>query len=85
MCNMNELVCLHSAQIKGGKCLYTCSLRPTGIYGEGHQLMRDFYNLAVERGGLVIGGVPDHIEHGRVYAGRNLHFQKLQSTFSIEE
>ncbi|XP_014832565.1 PREDICTED: 3 beta-hydroxysteroid dehydrogenase type 7-like [Poecilia mexicana] len=56
-------------QVKGGKRLYTCSLRPTGIYGEGHQLMRDFYNLAVERGGLVIGGVPDHIEHGRVYAG----------------
>ncbi|XP_032444062.1 3 beta-hydroxysteroid dehydrogenase type 7 [Xiphophorus hellerii] len=56
-------------KLKSGKCLYTCSLRPTGIYGEGHQLMRDFYNLAAERGGLVIGGVPDHIEHGRVYAG----------------
>ncbi|MED6261052.1 hypothetical protein ATANTOWER_000222 [Ataeniobius toweri] len=55
--------------VKGGKCLYTCSLRPTGIYGEGHQLIKDFYNLAAERGGLVIGGVPEHIEHGRVYAG----------------
>ncbi|XP_036004513.1 3 beta-hydroxysteroid dehydrogenase type 7 [Fundulus heteroclitus] len=55
--------------VKGGKRLYTCSLRPTGIYGEGHQLMKDFYNLAAERGGLVIGGVPAHIEHGRVYAG----------------
>lgn len=56
-------------KVRGGKCLYTCSLRPTGIYGEGHQLMKDFYSQAVERGGLVVGGVPDHIEHGRVYAG----------------
>ncbi|XP_015230349.1 PREDICTED: 3 beta-hydroxysteroid dehydrogenase type 7 [Cyprinodon variegatus] len=56
-------------KVRGGECLYTCSLRPTGIYGEGHHLMKDFYNLAAERGGLVIGGIPDHIEHGRVYAG----------------
>ncbi|XP_007544951.1 3 beta-hydroxysteroid dehydrogenase type 7 [Poecilia latipinna] len=65
----NIVLRANGSQVKGGKRLYTCSLRPTGIYGEGHQLMRDFYNLAVERGGLVIGGVPDHIEHGRVYAG----------------
>ncbi|MEQ2203292.1 hypothetical protein XENOCAPTIV_028198 [Xenoophorus captivus] len=70
--------------VKGGKCLYTCSLRPTGIYGEGHQLMKDFYNLAAERGGLVIGGVPEHIEHGRVYAGKNGHFQKLKLLFRVE-
>ncbi|RVE69870.1 hypothetical protein OJAV_G00082170 [Oryzias javanicus] len=56
-------------KVKGGKFLYTCSLRPTGIYGEGHELIRDFYNQAAQRGGLVIGGIPDHIEHGRVYAG----------------
>ncbi|KAF7225821.1 3 beta-hydroxysteroid dehydrogenase type 7 [Nothobranchius furzeri] len=55
--------------VKGGKCLYTCSLRPTGIYGEGHQLMKDFYKQGAERGGLIIGGIPNHIEHGRVYAG----------------
>lgn len=55
--------------MKGGKCLYTCSLRPTGIYGEGHELIKDFYKLGVQRGGLIIGGVPDHTEHGRVYAG----------------
>ncbi|MEQ2161346.1 hypothetical protein GOODEAATRI_008800 [Goodea atripinnis] len=45
------------------------SVNVTGIYGEGHQLIKDFYNRTVERGGLVIGGVPEHIEHGRVYAG----------------
>ncbi|XP_013880456.1 3 beta-hydroxysteroid dehydrogenase type 7 [Austrofundulus limnaeus] len=56
-------------EVKGGKSLHTCSLRPTGIYGEGHMLIKDFYKQAVARGGLVIGGVPDHIEHGRVYAG----------------
>uniref|UniRef100_A0A8D3CE57 Hydroxy-delta-5-steroid dehydrogenase, 3 beta- and steroid delta-isomerase n=1 Tax=Scophthalmus maximus TaxID=52904 RepID=A0A8D3CE57_SCOMX len=30
----------------GGKCLHTCSLRPTGIYGEEHELMKDFYKQA---------------------------------------
>ncbi|XP_041825157.1 3 beta-hydroxysteroid dehydrogenase type 7 [Melanotaenia boesemani] len=59
----------NGTKVKGGKCLYTCSLRPTGIYGEGHQLIKDFYQLGVQRGGLIIGGIPDHIEHGRVYAG----------------
>uniref|UniRef100_H2LA19 Hydroxy-delta-5-steroid dehydrogenase, 3 beta- and steroid delta-isomerase n=1 Tax=Oryzias latipes TaxID=8090 RepID=H2LA19_ORYLA len=56
-------------KVKGEKSLYTCSLRPTGIYGEGHELIRDFHAQAVQRGGLVIGGIPNHIEHGRVYAG----------------
>ncbi|XP_059203426.1 3 beta-hydroxysteroid dehydrogenase type 7 [Centropristis striata] len=59
----------NGTKVNGGKCLYTCSLRPTGIYGEGHELIRDFYKEAVKRGGYVIGGVPDKIEHGRVYAG----------------
>lgn len=57
-------------QVKGGKRLYTCSLRPTGIYGEWHQLMKDFYKQGVQRGGLIVGGIPDHVEHGRVYAGK---------------
>ncbi|XP_008293566.1 3 beta-hydroxysteroid dehydrogenase type 7 [Stegastes partitus] len=59
----------NGTKVKGEKCLYTCSLRPTGIYGEGHPLIKDFYDMSVQRGGLVIGGIPDHIEHGRVYAG----------------
>lgn len=57
------------AQVKGGKCLFTCSLRPTGIYGEGHELMKDIYKQSVQRGGVMIGGIPEHSEHGRVYAG----------------
>lgn len=64
---------LTSAQVKGGNCLRTCSLRPTGIYGEGHELIRDFYDLAMQRGGVVMGGVPDKIEHGRVYAGERMN------------
>ncbi|XP_057674010.1 3 beta-hydroxysteroid dehydrogenase type 7 isoform X1 [Corythoichthys intestinalis] len=59
----------NGTKVQNGKRLYTCSLRPTGIYGEGHELIKDFYKLAVKRGGLVIGGVPDSTEHGRVYAG----------------
>lgn len=59
----------NGTKVKGGKCLYTCALRPTGIYGEEHQIIKDFYTQAVERGGLLVGGVPDEIEHGRVYAG----------------
>ncbi|KAK2833080.1 hypothetical protein Q5P01_016969 [Channa striata] len=59
----------NGTKVKGGKCLYTCSLRPTGIYGEGHELIKEMYKQGAQRGGLVIGGVPDHTEHGRVYAG----------------
>ncbi|KAM7387243.1 hypothetical protein PAMA_009724 [Pampus argenteus] len=59
----------NGTKVKDGKCLCTCSLRPTGIYGEGHELIREFYNNGVQRGGLIIGGIPDDTEHGRVYAG----------------
>ncbi|XP_068434612.1 3 beta-hydroxysteroid dehydrogenase type 7 [Clinocottus analis] len=59
----------NGTKVKSGKCLYTCSLRPTGIYGEGHQLLKDFYKQAEQRGGLIVGGVPEDAEHGRVYAG----------------
>ncbi|KAM9393498.1 LOW QUALITY PROTEIN: 3 beta-hydroxysteroid dehydrogenase type 7 [Pholidichthys leucotaenia] len=59
----------NGTKVNTGKRLYTCSLRPTGIYGEGHPLIKEFYEQTVKRGGLVVGGIPDHIEHGRVYAG----------------
>lgn len=49
--------------------MYTCSLRPTGVYGDGDELIRDFYKQCVQRGGVVVQGVPEHIEHGRVYVG----------------
>ncbi|XP_075999038.1 3 beta-hydroxysteroid dehydrogenase type 7 [Genypterus blacodes] len=59
----------NGTQVKSGKTLNTCSLRPTGIYGEDHLLMKEFYNLCVQRGGLMMEGVPKDTEHGRVYAG----------------
>lgn len=31
--------------------------------------MKTFYKQGVQRGGWIIGGVPEHSEHGRVYAG----------------
>ncbi|KAK7877588.1 hypothetical protein WMY93_031704 [Mugilogobius chulae] len=56
-------------KLKGGGTLYTCALRPTGIYGEGHELITEFWLECVKRGGAQVGGVRDETEHGRVYAG----------------
>ncbi|XP_041092633.1 3 beta-hydroxysteroid dehydrogenase type 7 [Polyodon spathula] len=56
-------------KVKGGKTLYTCALRPTGIYGEKHELMRQFYNMGMRTGGWMLRAIPVNIEHGRVYAG----------------
>ncbi|KPP61570.1 3 beta-hydroxysteroid dehydrogenase type 7-like [Scleropages formosus] len=56
-------------KVSSGKHLYTCSLRPTGIYGEKHELMRQFYEKAVRNRGCLINGIPRNTEHGRVYAG----------------
>ncbi|KAM4530379.1 3 beta-hydroxysteroid dehydrogenase type 7 isoform 1-T1 [Odontesthes bonariensis] len=74
----------NGTKVKGGKCLNTCSLRPTGIYGEGHELIKDFYTMAVQRGGLIIGGIPDHIEHGRVYAG-NVAWMHVLAARALKE
>ncbi|XP_069021621.1 3 beta-hydroxysteroid dehydrogenase type 7 [Embiotoca jacksoni] len=74
----------NGTEVKGGKSLYTCSLRPTGIYGEGHELIRDFYKLGVQRGGLIIGGIPDHVEHGRVYAG-NVAWMHILAARALSE
>ncbi|XP_029293634.1 3 beta-hydroxysteroid dehydrogenase type 7 [Cottoperca gobio] len=71
-------------KVNGGKSLHTCSLRPTGIYGEGHQLIKDFYKMAAERGGLIIGGVPEDSEHGRVYAG-NVAWMHLLAAKALKE
>lgn len=59
----------NGTKVKGEKTLCTCSLRPTGIYGEGHELIKEFYQQGVQRGGIIVGGIPDETEHGRVYAG----------------
>ncbi|KAG7492211.1 hypothetical protein MATL_G00011980 [Megalops atlanticus] len=71
-------------KVSGGACLYTCALRPTGIYGEQHQLMKDFYQMSVRTGGWVIRGVPHNTEHGRVYAG-NVAWMHLLAARSLRE
>lgn len=48
----------------------TCALRPTGIYGEGHQIMRDFYHQGLRLGGRLFRTIPASVEHGRVYVGK---------------
>lgn len=49
----------------------TCALRPTGIYGEGHQVMRDFYHQGLRFGGRLFRAIPASVEHGRVYVGKD--------------
>ncbi|OBS63463.1 hypothetical protein A6R68_08017 [Neotoma lepida] len=56
-------------KVNGGLPLVTCALRPMGIYGEGHQIMRDFYNQGLRFGGRLFRAVPASVEHGRVYVG----------------
>lgn len=74
----------NGTKIKGGKTLYTCSLRPTGIYGEGHQLIKAFYDKGAERGGMIIGGIPESSEHGRVYAGNVAWMHVLAAQALVE-
>ncbi|KAM9457363.1 3 beta-hydroxysteroid dehydrogenase type 7 isoform 1-T8 [Clarias gariepinus] len=59
----------NGTKVAGGASLHTCALRPTGIYGENHQLMKEFYMMGVRTGGWLLKGVPQNTEHGRVYAG----------------
>ncbi|XP_074137463.1 3 beta-hydroxysteroid dehydrogenase type 7 [Sminthopsis crassicaudata] len=56
-------------KVRGGLPLVTCALRPTGIYGEGHQLMLNFYQKAQSTGGWLLRAISPSVEHGRVYAG----------------
>ncbi|AZY88454.1 3-beta-hydroxy-delta-5-C27 steroid oxidoreductase-like protein [Lumpfish ranavirus] len=57
------------AAAPGMPALKTCSLRPTGIYGEGCDLLEKFFHNAVNTGNVVYGGSPPDSEHGRVYVG----------------
>ncbi|XP_075420907.1 3 beta-hydroxysteroid dehydrogenase type 7 [Tenrec ecaudatus] len=56
-------------EVRGGLPLVTCALRPTGIYGEGHQIMRDFYRQGLRLGSRLFRAIPASVEHGRVYVG----------------
>ncbi|KAJ8414209.1 hypothetical protein AAFF_G00050790 [Aldrovandia affinis] len=71
-------------KVSGGACLYTCALRPTGIYGERHLLMKEFYQNGVRARGWIIRGIPRSTEHGRVYAG-NVAWMHLMAARSLQE
>lgn len=58
-------------QVAGGGRLVTVALRPTGIYGERHPLMEQFYRRGRAAGGWLPRTLPPHAEHGRVYAGES--------------
>ncbi|XP_060758280.1 3 beta-hydroxysteroid dehydrogenase type 7 isoform X1 [Neoarius graeffei] len=74
----------NGTKVAGGACLYTCALRPTGIYGENHQLMKEFYMMGVRTGGWLIKGVPQNTEHGRVYAG-NVAWMHMLAARALRE
>ncbi|XP_069738300.1 3 beta-hydroxysteroid dehydrogenase type 7 [Phaenicophaeus curvirostris] len=57
----------NGASVSGGRRLVTLSLRPTGIYGEGHPILAQFYRRAVGR--WLPRTLPPHAEHARVYVG----------------
>ncbi|XP_059587448.1 3 beta-hydroxysteroid dehydrogenase type 7 isoform X2 [Alligator mississippiensis] len=56
-------------RVRGGRLLATCALRPTGIYGEGHPLMREFHARGLRSGRRLWRLVSPEVEHGRVYVG----------------
>ncbi|AEN03738.1 hydroxysteroid dehydrogenase [Yokapox virus] len=52
-----------------GKKLYTCCLRPTGIYGEGDIIMRDIYIQCLNKGKIMNRFTDDSAIYSRVYVG----------------
>ncbi|XP_018868088.1 3 beta-hydroxysteroid dehydrogenase type 7 isoform X1 [Gorilla gorilla gorilla] len=71
-------------KVRGGLPLVTCALRPTGIYGEGHQIMRDFYRQGLRLGGWLFRAIPASVEHGRVYVG-NVAWMHVLAARELEQ
>ncbi|XP_075034978.1 3 beta-hydroxysteroid dehydrogenase type 7 isoform X2 [Mixophyes fleayi] len=71
-------------KIKDGKTLYTCALRPTGIYGEGHQLMKQFYRQGLRTGRRLFRAISPSTEHGRVYVG-NVAWMHLLAARQLQD
>ncbi|XP_069782973.1 3 beta-hydroxysteroid dehydrogenase type 7 isoform X2 [Narcine bancroftii] len=59
----------NGSKIAGGKVLVTCSLRPTGIYGENNPIMEQIYRIVIRFGGRRLRLAGREIEHSRVYVG----------------
>ncbi|XP_066487198.1 3 beta-hydroxysteroid dehydrogenase type 7 [Tiliqua scincoides] len=71
-------------RMKDGRQLVTCSLRPTGIYGEDHVLMKEFYEKGLCTKRCMIRSIPASTEHGRVYVG-NVAWMHLLAAKKIQE
>ncbi|XP_038619322.1 3 beta-hydroxysteroid dehydrogenase type 7 isoform X1 [Tachyglossus aculeatus] len=69
--------------VRGGLPLVTCALRPTGIYGEKHQLMQEFYRNSLLTGKRMFRMIPPDVEHGRVYVG-NVAWMHLLAAREIQ-
>ncbi|XP_026576886.1 3 beta-hydroxysteroid dehydrogenase type 7 isoform X1 [Pseudonaja textilis] len=67
-----------------GKRLVTCALRPTGIYGENHLLMKEFYEKGLMTKKYMIRAIPSSVEHGRVYVG-NVAWMHVLVSQKIQE
>lgn len=59
----------NGTKLRDGKVLVTCSLRPTGIYGENNGLMEHLYHILVKYGRKRLRLAGKEVEHGRVYVG----------------
>ncbi|KAM5228309.1 3 beta-hydroxysteroid dehydrogenase type 7 [Ctenodactylus gundi] len=70
--------------VRGGLPLVTCALRPMGIYGEGHQIMKDFYHQGLRLGGRLFRAAPASTEHGRVYVG-NVAWMHVLAARELEQ
>ncbi|XP_051865924.1 3 beta-hydroxysteroid dehydrogenase type 7 [Pristis pectinata] len=56
-------------KVASGGTLVTCSLRPTGIYGEDNPIMEKLYHSLMAFGGRRLRLAGREVEHGRVYVG----------------
>ncbi|KAJ7314141.1 hypothetical protein JRQ81_006080 [Phrynocephalus forsythii] len=71
-------------QMETGKHLVTCALRPTGIYGKNHPLMKEFYEQGLRTKKCMFRLIPASVEHGRVYVG-NVAWMHLLVARKIQE
>ncbi|XP_069508026.1 3 beta-hydroxysteroid dehydrogenase type 7 isoform X2 [Ambystoma mexicanum] len=78
------VIAANGKQVQGGKRLHTCALRPTGIYGEKHELMRSYYQQGLKTGGRILRIIPASTEHGRVYVG-NVAWMHLLAARKMQE
>uniref|UniRef100_A0A8C4QK18 Hydroxy-delta-5-steroid dehydrogenase, 3 beta- and steroid delta-isomerase n=1 Tax=Eptatretus burgeri TaxID=7764 RepID=A0A8C4QK18_EPTBU len=56
-------------ELSGGGHLATLALRPTGIYGEDHDILKGLVSSVYRCRGIMLKLAPPEAEHGRVYIG----------------